>query len=101
MSTAYEDIQAFCRSEAGVSDGTYTENMIQAAQEITGLKLNGTALNFRLADDSADAAITAAGATLSGVLKLGNAYVATPQVTSGYVTIQDSTGTTYKVCVAT
>lgn len=43
MSTAYEDIQAFCRSEAGVSDGTYTENMIQAAQEIAGLTRDMTA----------------------------------------------------------
>jgi hypothetical protein len=39
--------------------------------------------------------------TATGAIKLGNAYVATPQVTTGYVTIQDSTGTTYKVCVAT
>ncbi len=31
------------------------------------------------------------------VLQLGNAYVATPQVTTGYVTLKDSTGTTYKV----
>jgi hypothetical protein len=38
---------------------------------------------------------------LSGALRLANAYVATPQVTTGYVTIQDSTGTTYKVLVAT
>lgn len=33
-------------------------------------------------------------------LQLGSTYVATPQVTSGYVTILDSTGTTYKVLVA-
>ncbi len=31
------------------------------------LKRNGTAINFRLADDSADAAITASGATFSGL----------------------------------
>ena len=37
---------------------------------------------------------------LSGALRLANTYVATPQVSTGYVTIQDSTGTTYKVLVA-
>lgn len=30
-------------------------------------------------------------------LKLDNAYVATPQVPTGYITFQDNTGTTYKV----
>ncbi len=39
-------------------------------------------------------------ATFGGPIKLANAYVATPQVSTGYVTIQDNTGTTYKVCVA-
>ncbi len=34
-------------------------------------------------------------------LKLGVAYVATPPTASGYVTLQDSTGTTYKVLVST
>lgn len=38
--------------------------------------------------------------TLGYALALSNAYVATPQVTTGYVTIRDSTGTTYKVLVA-
>jgi hypothetical protein len=38
----------------------------------------------------------------SGVaLKLGNAYVATPPTPTGYITLQDSTGTTYKVAVST
>ncbi len=39
--------------------------------------------------------------SLGGALQLGNAYVGTPQVGTGYVTIKDSTGTTYKVLVAT
>jgi hypothetical protein len=38
---------------------------------------------------------------LGAPLRLGNAYVATPQVGTGYVTIEDSGGTTYKVLVAT
>lgn len=36
---------------------------------------------------------------LSGALKLANAYVVGVQVPTGYITIQDSTGTTYKVSV--
>jgi len=35
--------------------------------------------------------------SLTGALKLGNAYVATPQVSTGYIVIKDSTGTSYKV----
>lgn len=38
---------------------------------------------------------------IGAALRLANAYVATPQVTTGYVTIQDSAGVTYKVLVAT
>ncbi len=38
---------------------------------------------------------------LGGALKLNNAYVATPPTCSGYVTIVDSGGTTYKVMVST
>ena len=37
--------------------------------------------------------------TLAGDLQLSNAYVATPQVPTGYITIYDSTGTAYKVSV--
>lgn len=48
--------------------------------------------------------LTAAGSgvmQVSGPIKLANTYVAGAQVQSGYVTMQDSTGTTYKVlCTA-
>ena len=37
---------------------------------------------------------------LSGALRLNNAYTASVIVPTGYVTIQDSTGTTYKVAVS-
>lgn len=37
--------------------------------------------------------------TLTGVLKLGNAYTAGVGVATGYLTVQDSTGTTYKIPV--
>lgn len=37
MATIYEQIQDYCRTLAGVSDGTYNENMIQAAIAETGI----------------------------------------------------------------
>ena len=40
-------------------------------------------------------------ATFSGPIKLANAYVAGAPAATGYVTIQDSNGTTYKVLVST
>ena len=46
------------------------------------------------------------GMTIAGSWKfakpiaLDNAYVGTPIVPTGYVTIQDSTGTTYKIAVS-
>ena len=43
---------------------------------------------------------TSQKATFAGAIKLANAYVATPVVSTGYVTIQDSTGTTYKIAVS-
>ncbi len=41
--------------------------------------------------------VTIANLTIGTDLKLGNAYVATPQVPTGYIIIKDSTGTAYKV----
>lgn len=45
----------------------------------------------------ADAQFTIASGS---ALKLGNAYVATPPTCTGYVTVKDSTGTTYKLLCA-
>lgn len=39
----------------------------------------------------------AGGGILLGTLRVANAYVPTPQSPTGYITIQDSTGTTYKI----
>jgi hypothetical protein len=52
-----------------------------------------TASNLALTIDSSQRMI------LSGALRLNNAYVAGAVVGTGYVTIQDSTGTTYRVPV--
>lgn len=51
-------------------------NLVQIAgitSAFPAIKRNGTAINFRLADDSADAPITAAGGTFSGKITTGPA----------------------------
>ena len=53
----------------------------------------------RLTIDNAGAATFSGSVALGGALKLANAYVAGAVVGTGYVTIQDSTGTTYRVPV--
>ena len=61
-----------------------------------GLGTGGTALTLA----SSTLAATFAGAvTVTGALKLGNAYVAGAVVGTGSITIQDSTGTTYRIPV--
>lgn len=98
-----------------------------AALNVAGLKINGlfqfygttssfpafrrssAAIDVVLADQSAFATLNV-GALLSygtitlnsgAALKLGNAYVAGAPAATGYVTLQDSAGTTYKVLVST
>jgi hypothetical protein len=58
---------------------------------------------FRNAADTTTLAILSNTGTLTlgGPLKLANAYVAGAPAATGYVTIQDSSGTTYKVLVST
>jgi len=66
------------------------------------IKSNGGALNLNNTVGNGDIVLGYSTSLINfkGSLRLNNAYVATPQVTTGYVTIQDSTGTTYKVLVA-
>jgi hypothetical protein len=61
------------------------------------IKRNGTAINFRLADDSADAPITASNITASGAVQLGNAAVAETPTATHTLIVKDSTGTSYRV----
>lgn len=56
--------------------------------------------NYAIYDDTARA-WSMTGTLSLGTLQLGNAYVATPPTCTGYVTLKDSTGTTYKVLVST
>lgn len=85
----------------GVSSGSSTVITGDALGDCN-LRVEGHAVNFST-DSGTSIAVkinTSGNLVLTNALKLGNAYVATPQVTSGYVTLQDSTGTTYKVLVA-
>ena len=61
----------------------------------TNSYLGAVVLNF----DKAGAATFAGAVTVTGALKLGNAYVAGAVVGTGSITIQDSTGTTYRIPV--
>ena len=66
----------------------------------------GTARNLVLGTD-ATTALTIDGTTQKVTVasgkdfQVGSTYVATPQVSTGYITIYDSTGTAYKVLVST
>jgi len=58
--------------------------------------LNGSTTFYTSGTQTFGAVVISSGNTL----KLGNAYVGTPVVSTGYITIQDNTGTTYKVAVS-
>ncbi len=69
-----------------------------------------TAANVRTIGMLATGTVTAANAVvsgkmtgvdvaLSGVLRLGNAFVASVTTAAGWITVQDSSGTTFKVLV--
>ena len=81
-------------STGTVNIGTGADGTIYAifAQTTTTLKSNGTTA---LTLDSSQRCI------LAGALRLNNAYTAGAPTATGYVTIQDSAGNTYKVLVGT
>ena len=60
---------------------------------------NAATNSFTITAGASNLATFNGGITLGGPLKVSNAYVATPQVPTGYITIYDSTGTAYKVSV--
>lgn len=72
-----------------------------------GLQLvgSGTTSDVTIYNKAGTATITIPTGTtttkLAGALRLGNAYTAGAVVTTGYVTIQDSAGNTYKIPVGT
>ena len=69
--------------------GSYTNTALQ-------LFTNST---VRLTISNTGAATFAGDVTVTGALKLGNAYVVGAVVGTGSITIQDSTGTTYRIPV--
>jgi hypothetical protein len=80
----------------GYSQAAEGDLVIKVSTAVGGDPIAGTtALGF----DRTGAATFAGAVTVGGALKLANAYVAGAVVGTGYVTIQDSTGTTYRVPV--
>jgi len=64
------------------------------------MKMNNVdAFTLTGASAAASTATFAGAVTVTGALKLGNAYVAGAVVGTGSITIQDSTGTTYRIPV--
>jgi hypothetical protein len=98
MGTGFASFAEFSNATGFGAAGTYA-----LIQDNTGETYLNTAagknLSLRVANANA-LVLTATTATFSGALKLGNAYVGTPVVSTGYITIQDNTGTTYKVAVS-
>jgi len=71
-------------------DGTNSGIFTAAGSSGAGIYSNGTNWTFNFSGT----------ATFAGAIKLANAYVGIPVVSTGYVTIQDNTGTTYKIAVS-
>lgn len=67
----------------------------------TRLLIGPNTFSLRTGADAAMLDVSATTVAVAGALKLGNAYVAVPQVGTGYVILKDSTGTDYKVLVST
>ena len=87
LSAGYE-----LRFGAGGVDRIYQDaasggTLVFDAGNVTRMTLNSTAATF------------SGAVTVTGALKLGNAYVAGVVVGTGSITIQDSTGTTYRIPV--
>lgn len=80
---------------------TTTPALNFGSQTNTGLYLFGASdMRFVIAG-SAQLVVQTAQTVVLNRLKLGDAYVATPQTSSGYVLIRDSAGVDYKMLVST
>ena len=80
------------------NDGVFFSN--SDVTKYAGLKTDGTfATNGNLTVGGSGTSTFAGAVTVTGALKLGNAYVAGAVVGTGSITIQDSTGTTYRIPV--
>lgn len=98
----FQDVVAGTSNTAGVnatiqaSAGTGTGAGGSLIFQVAAAGSSGTAKNAQATALTID---STKKVTLAGDLQLSNAYVATPQVPTGYITIYDSTGTAYKVSV--
>ncbi len=83
--------------------GSYIQENASSAtirwnQAITLSRLSDTFLQIGGASAGFSGGLKLTNLTIdTGSLQLGNAFVATPQVSTGYIIIKDSTGTSYKV----
>ena len=84
-------------------NGSYKSSIYTYLGNMTiGTEAAGGSLTLRTAAGSTALTLDSSQRTiLSGPLRLANAYVAGAPTATGYVTIQDSAGTTYKVLVST
>jgi hypothetical protein len=76
--------------------GSCIDVLNSAKNARTPLGFNASSYNFGTGN-----ATFAGNLTVSGTVQLGNAYVAGAPTATGYVTIKDSAGNTYKVLVGT
>ena len=90
ISAAAAQIQMY-----GSNDSTYP-NVFRVGTSVSGSTMISTINNATITTTSSTGFAISSGLAL----KLGNPYVGTPVVSTGYVTIQDSNGTTYKVAVS-
>lgn len=83
---AYEQIQAFCRDITGKTDGTYNENMIQAAQEACGI-------SYELTENEAELLLlqNITGNTFSGLADMRGywAGILSGQFGTGFIVQED------------
>jgi len=86
-------------TNAVITGSTLGDLVIRTAGNILFTTDAGTSVAMKLAA-STGAATFAGAVSVGGALKLGNGYVGTPVVGTGYIVIQDSNGTNYKVSVA-
>jgi hypothetical protein len=100
---AIEDGGAACASgnaDFATVTGNVANNVVTMANTTTGVKDSGVAVSS-LAPKASPTFSGTVSLAPSGVLQLGNAYASGIPVVTGYLTVQDNTGTTYKIPACT
>ena len=102
MGTGYTTTGGFVQDAGVVSSGTGLAGGLSIMARAASSDIRfyaGSHTNLVATFASTGAATFAGAVTVTGALKLGNAYVAGAVVGTGSITIQDSTGTTYRIPV--